>query len=287
MKKFKTIILLVFGFTLLVFSFTSLKSHPIILFVLKVQGDTVQAYKVNAYLNGVEPTVEAIGLTNEQKKEGGKVLDERNESDLEMFSKNFGSFSAVIGMPTTQEDWPEYLGNGLKWFKDGMAQDVFDNLQWTDRLYLAMYLKCPPLKEFSSTEFTPGQAVESNPTASPSSIALQPTPENPSGIVRVEILNGCGITNAAEWAARRMQGQGITIVDSGNADNFKYPKTIVRISGEMPAALEEALGRLGLSKDSIQNTFASTSKVDAVVIVGKDFHLLKGHRRERNHNREE
>ncbi len=283
MRKTATAFILVFASSLSIFAFSFLASHPVTLFLLKGQGDNIQAFKISAYLNDQYPKVEAIKLSVEQKKEGGKLLDQKNESDLEEFSKGFGSYSAVIGMPGEGEGWPDYLGEGLKWIEGGMAPEVFDNLQWADRVYLAFSLKTPLLQFFPAGELPSNQVVENKVAANSTIVVSTLIPENHIGAVRVEILNGCGITNAAEWAARRMKGAGITIIDSGNADNFNYPKTVVRTSGEIPMALEEALGRLGLSKDSIQENPASSPTVDAVVIVGRDFHKLKGRRYERNH----
>jgi hypothetical protein len=280
MKKIGIGFIFIFMFSLLVLKASLLTGHPLALFLLKGQGDTIQAFKISAYLSGEESRVEAIMLSSEQKEQGWKLLDQRNVGDLEAFSKSFGAYSAVIGMPTTVEGWPDYLGNGLKWITDGKGKDVFDDLQWADRVYFAFVLKAPSPVPFSPTEPSSSRAIKNNVITTPPAAVITPTPESHPGVVRVEILNGCGITNAAEWAARRMKGAGISIVDSGNADNFDYAKTIVRTSGEIPTALEEALGRLGLSKDSIQETSAPSPAIDVVVIVGKDFRKLKRHRHE-------
>jgi hypothetical protein len=284
MKKTAVLSALFLAALLLFFASFSLGSHPLSLFVLKGTGTSVEAFKINASLNGEEPKVEAVTLSAEQKKQGGSILDEKNTAALEAFSKSFGSYGAVIGMPTTEEGWPDYLGNGLKWVMEGMPQNNFDDLQWTDRVYLAFALKVPPPEPFPAPDLSTGQTAGNNPAAVPSPASGTPTPVVFAGPVRVEILNGCGITNAADWAARRMKGQGITIVGSGNADNFQYPKTIVRTSAGIPVALEEALGRLGISKDSVEETASPDASADAVVIVGKDFPKLKGRKHVRTHH---
>jgi hypothetical protein len=268
----------------LFFASFSLGSRPLTLFILKGMGTSVEAFKINGFLNGQEPKVEAVALSTEQKKQGGGILDEKNRPALESFAKSFGSYGAVIGMPTMEEGWPDYLGNGLKWMLEGLPQNNFDDLQWTDRVYLAFALKVPPPEPFAAPDLSGGQTVGNHPAATPPPASGTPTPAVLEGPVRVEILNGCGITNAADWAARRMKGPGITIVGSGNADNFQYPKTIVRTSAGIPVALEEALGRLGISKDSVEETASPDASADAVVIVGKDFPKLKGRRHVRNHH---
>ncbi len=275
MKKTITLMVLLFGLFLALWGSSFLTSHPLVLFLLKGHGDSLAAFKMNAYLSGQASKVEVISLTTEQKKQAEKILEEKKLGDLEAFSKNFGSFSAVIGMPTTQDGWPDYLGQGTQRIKAEMAQDVFDTLQWADRAYLAFAIPAPPLASLPATEAAspvPGPSVSLSP------LATIPGFEKTTGAVRVEILNGCGITNAASWVAHRMMGQGITLIGSGNADSFKYPKTLVRVSGEMAPVLEEALGRLGLSKDSVQAMPTPLPNADVVVIVGRDFRKLKRHR---------
>jgi hypothetical protein len=284
MKKAAIRATVIFLSLLLLFVSPFLARHPLNLFVLRGQAGGIEAFKITADFNGSEPGVEAIALSAEQKKQGGTLLEQRNPADLEIFSKAFGSYGAVIGMPGTEEGWPDYLGNGVKWIQEGMGQDLFDDLQWTDRVYLAFALKVPPPAPFPAAESASSPALANHPAASAAAEAATPIPDNHAGVVRVEILNGCGITNAADWAARRMKGPGITIVDSGNADNFQYPKTLVRTSGGVPVALEEALGRLGLSQDSIEETSTPNPNADVVVIVGRDFPKLKGRKHERNHH---
>ncbi len=284
MKKAAVRSTVIFLSLLLLFASPFLAGRPLALFVLRGQGNAIEAFKITAGLNGSEPGVEAIALSAEQKKQGGTLLEQRNPADLEIFSKAFGSYGAVIGMPGAEEGWPDYLGNGVKWIQEGMAQDLFDNLQWTDRVYLAFALKVPPSAPFPAAESASGPNLANHPDASAAAEAATPVPDNHTGVVRVEILNGCGITNAADWAARRMKGPGIAIVGSGNAENFQYPKTLIQTSGGVPVALEEALGRLGLSKDAVEEISTPNPNMDVVVIVGKDFPKLRGRKHDRNHH---
>lgn len=235
----------------------------------------MEAFKIEAPLNRQDPIVEPIRLNSVQKKEGEEILGLKDGNRLYTFSKNFGAFPTVIGMPVTEEEWPGFMGGGIKGFFSGGLPGIFDNLQWADRLYFSLTMKVPPPAPFLSE----GNTAASSPVSTVNfSVASSPTKTNPvptPSVVRVEILNGCGITNAADWVARRMKGPGIIVSDTGNADNFHYSKTIVRTTAGIPIALEEAAGRLGLSKDSIEEISIPTSSVDAIVIVGKDFPKLK------------
>jgi hypothetical protein len=282
MKRTKALFFLMPLILLLVFLYPALARHPVSIFVLKGMDGEIEAFKISAPLNGHESEVAAVFLNSDQKKEGGEILGQKDIQQLSTFAKNFGTFAAVIGVPVTQEGWPGFMGGGVRGLFSAGIPDVFNNLQWTDRLYLALWTRQPPPAPFLSNEggvallptvLTPGSAATSFSSPKPA-----PTP----GLVRVEILNGCGITNAADWAARRVKGPGIIITDTGNADNFRYPETTVRTSAGIPVALEEAIERLGLTKDSVQEVPSLLSSVDAVVIVGKDYHKLRSRFRERN-----
>jgi len=124
-----------------------------------------------------------------------------------------------------------------------------------------------------------------------------PTPglSMPSKVLRVEIQNGCGIKGAADWVARRLKGPGILITETGNADNFHYAKTAVKSSAGLPVALEDAVERLGLSKEAVEEVPSLSGlallnpdpslPVDVIVIIGRDFQKLKERVRERAHQR--
>jgi hypothetical protein len=117
--------------------------------------------------------------------------------------------------------------------------------------------------------------------------AVVPTPQPFNGEVRLEILNGCGITNAADWVARRVQGSGLTVTGTTNADNFHYSHTVLQTAVGVPVALEEVLDRLGLTKDDVQEVPSLAAPNDAVLIVGKDYRKLRERYRDRLHHRPE
>ena len=263
-------------------TYPALTRHPLCFFVLKGAEGQVEAFKVSAPLNARDVAVEAVTLSPAQKKEGADILAQRDTQRLAALAKESGTYPAVIGVPSPQEGWPGYLGGGLRGFWTDNGSGIFDSLQWTDRLYLSISMKLPP-----PAPFVPGNGIEivlpvSTPNALSVHTSATPNPAPTPGVLRVEILNGCGITNAADWAARRIKGPGIFITDTGNADNFRYPKTIVRSCAGTPVALEDAVERLGLPKDSVQEIPSLSSSVDVVVIVGRDYRKLREQFRERN-----
>jgi len=259
-----------------------LSRHPIHLFVLKGGDGTVEAFKLAVPLNAGEVVVESVPLTPAQRKAGGEVLALKDSQRLSVFARDFGIFPAVIGILVTQEGWPGYLGGGFRGLFSENFPECFDNLQWTDRIYLAFYTKTPPPAPYLAGNGSEAGVPAPPPVSSATRAPATPNPVSTPGVVRVEILNGCGITNAADWVARRVKGPGITITDTGNADNFRYPKTIVRSCAGTPVSLEEAVERLGLSKDSVEEIPSLSSSVDVVIIVGRDYRKLREQFRERN-----
>ena len=282
MKKIKNLLLLLIPLGLLWGAGSArLARSPLDLFLLKGADNNIEAYHLKWYLNGREPSVENLPLSAGQKQEGLELLKQKDKIKLISFSKNFGSYEIIIGFPTSEEGWPVYLGGGWRalWMSPG--PESFDNLQWVDRLYLSLRSTPPPVASLEvpleDPTKTKGVTLETNPAASST-----PIPTASTGTLRVEILNGCGIKGAADWAARRLKGPGIVITDTGNAENFHFAKSTVKTAAGIPVALEEAVERLGLTKASIEESTDSAAAVDVVVIVGRDYRQLRERVRERN-----
>ena len=266
------------SFAVLFFSAHVLGRHPFSLFVLRDDGAQVEAFRLQLPLGRQEPLVETLRLTYEQKKQARVLLKSADGRSLRSFSGVFGKFDAVCGLfgEKLEDAWPSYLGGGVRFLFQAPASGEFDDLTWFDRAYLDFFTKAPPPAPFVDNEMQvevpPRPSAATVPMASPAPVA---SPVLPAGVLRVEILNGCGITNAADWAARKFQGHGLTIVSTGNADNFHYPKTVVRTAVGVPVALEEAVERLGLSKDSIEEVPTQSGAMDVAVIVVRDYPKLK------------
>lgn len=261
----------------------SSRLRPLTVFILRSSANSsAEAFRIQQPLNPGEPAVETLRLGPAQLKEARDILDRKDGAGLLEFSKNFGTFAVVAGMTTNDDGWPWFLGGGMKNLFHGDNGSLFDNLQWPDRLYLCFATNTPPPAPFTPA---PIQVDLGSGVSRPPTVVAGPTATPSSaGVVRVEIQNGCGITNAADWVARRIKGPQVTITDTGNADNFHYPKTLVRTAVGVPVALEEALERLGLAKDSVEDAASLPANIDVVVIVGKDFRSLKERFRERNHH---
>jgi hypothetical protein len=271
--------------------FASFHQPTLPIFLLRGGENGAEAFHIAYSLDHRDPLVSALKLDAKQRKEARDILDRGDSAALAHFAKDLGSFRVVMGT-TAEEGWPACLGGGWRALRGSDPAASFDNLTWPDRLYLSFKGRVPP-----PAPFTEGGDAAAEPPVIPSAKVSTPAvtaaePPAAAGSLRVEILNGCGIKGAADWVAGRVKGPAILVVGTDNADNFRYPKTIVRSSAGIPVALEEALGRLGLSRSSVEETVTLTSTaseksgpsvpVDVIVIVGKDFPKLKRLPRERN-----
>jgi hypothetical protein len=94
-------------------------------------------------------------------------------------------------------------------------------------------------------------------------------------VLRVEILNGCGITNAADAVARAARDAGMQVVFVGNAARWDHAATTVETSVGLPVALEEIVGRMGLSDKAVREAARPKPGVDVVFIVGRDYRQIR------------
>ncbi|HEC92599.1 MAG TPA: LytR family transcriptional regulator [Candidatus Atribacteria bacterium] len=86
--------------------------------------------------------------------------------------------------------------------------------------------------------------------------------------VKVEVLNGNGLSGAAHRIAKELELQGFEIVNIGNADNFDYEKTkIVVYSKEIN--LDNEFKRLFKDIEIVKD-YQTNADLDLVIILGKD-----------------
>lgn len=87
--------------------------------------------------------------------------------------------------------------------------------------------------------------------------------------IRVEVLNGAGVTGLAARARDQLRAEGFDVVYYGNAGSFDHASTTVLArTGAGPAARAVA-GRLGVTRVEVEPD--STLFVDVTVILGADW----------------
>ncbi len=88
-------------------------------------------------------------------------------------------------------------------------------------------------------------------------------------IGRVQVLNGCGINDAANLVAEFLRRKGFDVKDVGNAPTWNYPYTlVVSRTADMHNARKVARA---LSTDKGIMLRASEGLFDVVVYLGADF----------------
>ena len=90
-----------------------------------------------------------------------------------------------------------------------------------------------------------------------------------AGEVRVEVLNGAGVTGLARDATHQLRGRGFDVVFFGNADHFRHERSVVvdRV-GDLDRARAVA-GALGI--DSVTSAVDSSLMLEVSVVLGDDW----------------
>jgi hypothetical protein len=129
------------------------------------------------------------------------------------------------------------------------------------------------------------------PAASTSTVVIAMAGGTPTATVssaaplRVEIRNGCGITNAADLVAGAAKDAGMQVVWVGNAQGpgrFKVTKTFIESHAGVPVAIEELCKRLGIPVSDVRPSGTSKAEVDVIVTVGRDYPRIRERLRARN-----
>jgi hypothetical protein len=137
----------------------------------------------------------------------------------------------------------------------------------------------PPPVELKS-EPVAGPKPEPPARAKPE-LSAAPKPEPLAGpkpdsfkVIRIEVLNGCGVSGIAEKVSRHLRDAGFDVMTWKNADSFNYPETIViDRTGNLENARRVA-SAMGL-RTHIQQIVQDPYLMEQVaVIVGMDYDRL-------------
>jgi len=121
----------------------------------------------------------------------------------------------------------------------------------------------------------PTVSLTPEPTAAPTAKPTVNPVDKATGLDRstlsVEVQNGSGEVGAASKASEVLKTFGYHVVAIGNADNFNYENTTIKVKSDKSDFLDLLKKDLGFSY-TISTTSAdltATSSADALVIVGK------------------
>jgi hypothetical protein len=110
--------------------------------------------------------------------------------------------------------------------------------------------------------------VSGTPTAAPSSGGAQVLTTSPSN-VKVEVLNGSGVSSVANEAAAGLTSRGFDVTGTGDAPTFAYTKSVIEYSSATDMAAVNTLKRELTNVTSLQVASLTPGTVD--LILGSDF----------------
>jgi hypothetical protein len=270
MKSKKTTILI----SLVVITACAVSIHflnltPVTFFVLQNKSGEIKAYQVEVFFAGHPVEVTPIALSSRQTSEANKIAEDRDLSELKDWSKSFGGFNFVadvLGDDDFASTWNRLFET---------SNHSLSDLTVLDKIYLSSITNYKISTAGGNQTVVSSKPLEVPTKTVSAAIALKTPVLDP--IVRVEILNGCGIKGAADRVAGRVKNDRIEVKNGGNAANFAYVNTqVMTASGEVPAGLIKALTQIGFANIKGVKTGDISKDYDVVLIVGKDFRKLKG-----------
>lgn len=130
----------------------------------------------------------------------------------------------------------------------------------------------PTVVPTETTSLTPTPSGKVTPSPTPKGKSTPTPTEAVAAPLRIEVLNGSGVSGAASKMASFLKSKGYGLSGTGNADAFDYQKTVIQIKKSKSSeaqALKKVLST-GYTVDPTIQTLAESSQSDAIVIVGAE-----------------
>ncbi len=97
----------------------------------------------------------------------------------------------------------------------------------------------------------------------------------PSTIVQVEVLNGCGVSGIADKITDYLRKNSFDVVQTGNYISFNMDKSLVIDRTGNEANAEKVANALGINKKNIVQQVNNNYLLDCTIVVGRDYFQLK------------
>ena len=110
------------------------------------------------------------------------------------------------------------------------------------------------------------------PVQEPGEVA--PPVEEIPRVLRIEVLNGCGVPRLAARYTDFLRARGYDVVKTDNYESRNVEHTVVIDRQGNRAACNQLAKDLGLGSDQILQEINAIYLIDATVILGKDFRSL-------------
>ena len=92
--------------------------------------------------------------------------------------------------------------------------------------------------------------------------------------IRIEILNGCGVSGLADKYSNLFRENGFDVILSKNARNFGYEKSEVILRSDEKTLAIETAKLIGIPIEEITESFDELLDCDVTIIIGKDYNQL-------------
>ncbi len=108
------------------------------------------------------------------------------------------------------------------------------------------------------------------------SIPMYENPNRESESIRLQILNGCGVSRVAAKLEQWIKDTDVSYIieEVGNADRQDYANTIILDRTSKLGAARSLADRLEIDPGRITNRPSGATKSDLTIIIGKDFKRL-------------
>jgi len=89
--------------------------------------------------------------------------------------------------------------------------------------------------------------------------------------LRVEVLNGCGVSGLAARTKLLLTRKGVDVISTGNAPNHNYQRTQIYIHGDNFEKAEKIKEMMGITTDPLVDEYSSDVPCDMTIILGHDY----------------
>jgi len=246
--------------------------------------DKEEFIRVIDLLGGIEVEVDQpIPYREGFLERGGRLSGEESLAYLEFEEPRFGEFGKF-------SRWQRFIWALIQKFNDPsldaelvkelLKNSLLTNLKTSD--ILALTQEAENIREARiGVEKIPGKTIYRDwmsywqvDTLATSQLFKELSRElgEGEGIIRVEVLNGCGRGGIAFQVAQDLRKEGLDVVNIGNARNFKYRKTLILNKSGKKGLAGKVARAIGCGEP--QDRIEKKPLVDVTVIIGRDY--LKG-----------
>jgi len=97
--------------------------------------------------------------------------------------------------------------------------------------------------------------------------------------IQVRVLNGCGISGLANSFAEFLKRNDYDVVETGNAETYDYPTTLlIDHNTREQKEIEKLCRTLDISTNLIIRLTTADAAADATIIIGSDYESLHSYR---------